>query len=109
MSATATLAPSWAKRRTVARPMPVEPPVTRAILFSSRNAISFSGASRCLALDRTCRKPLHQVLLEKDKQDRDRDCHQHRGRHYVRPVEVKLSHERLDNPRRQGAHGWISR
>src|SRR5262245_8375066 len=35
MSATATLAPSRAKRKTIARPMPVAPPVTRATCFSS--------------------------------------------------------------------------
>src|SRR5436189_3408897 len=44
MSAMATMAPSRAKRRTIARPMPVAPPVTRAILFSSRIVIPLTCA-----------------------------------------------------------------
>src|SRR5208337_2127468 len=65
MSTTATLAPSSARRRHTAFPMPDPPPVTTAVLFLSPNHDSLIGVNFCACFAQPVCENFHHREREK--------------------------------------------
>src|SRR5690606_5133107 len=62
--------------------------------------LSRVGPVRCSTLDAARAEPRHEVALEQHEQDRQRQGHQHRGRHHQPPVHVD-PFEEVHHPDRQ--------